>query len=72
MAKQHSQCVESWWAIRIGKWDGDSVPYFYTRGNEPALYPNREAANRAIVDEGLSEFGTAVRVVLTTLGETRQ
>jgi len=65
--KQHEQCVEKWFAIRVGDWR-DSQPYFL---GAPTimLFANQEKAKEHKKKEHIDN-GKVVQVVVSTLGET--
>lgn len=65
--KQQDQCVEAWWAVRIGRHDEHSIPYFmWAASGTPRLFRSRAEARDACPPSG-----RVVRVVLTTTGETQ-
>ena len=64
MASQKSQCVETCWAVRVGKWPSNE-PYFMLDENlTPMLFTSRRLA----AEQCTEDFHTPVKVIISTTG----
>lgn len=70
MTTQATQCTESYYAIRIGKWPKNPPYFMWGDGTSqtPQLFRSRDDAIRRA--ENLPDGGSVVRVTLTTSGAT--